>query len=142
MVHYDEARFVELSTDHLNVVDDQGRVRPAQLSNARRGLPGPEPGCGYAVRQESVSVPLDGPAAFGGWWVRIGYLSSGQSPVVVTAGTASFSTVVRPGVHALYFHAGDEFDSVVVSGLAEGVTLCTDDVTVGRPIPAETPETS
>ena len=61
--------------------------------------------------------------------MRIGYLSSGTSPVVVTAGDATVrATVVEPGVHALYFQGGDEFDSVEISGLADGVTLCTDDV--------------
>ena len=45
-------------------------------------------------------------------------------------------------MHALYFRAGDEFKTVVVSGLADDVTLCTDDVTVGRAEPAETSETT
>ena len=134
LVHYpDDVRFVDVSTDHLNVVDDTGRVVPAQISTVRRALPGPRAGCGYAVEQKARTLPLDGPVAFGGWWVRIGYLSSARSPVVVTAGSNSYSTVIEPGVHALYFHAGDEFDSVSISGLADGVRLCTDDVTVGHP---------
>jgi hypothetical protein len=141
LVHYrDDVRFVDVSTDHLNVVDDTGQVVPAQISNVRRALPGPRAGCGYGVERKARTLPLDGPVAFGGWWVRIGYLSSARSPVVVTAGSNSYSTVIEPGVHALYFHAGDEFDSVGISGLAEGVRLCTDDVTVGHPVPAETSE--
>jgi hypothetical protein len=143
LVHYsDRTDFVEVSTDHLNVVDDRGHVVPAQISGVRWGLSGPRLGCGYAIGPDDVTLPLDGPVAFGGWWVRIGYLSSGTSPVVVTAGANSYSTVIKPGVHALYFHAGDEFESVVVSGLSDGVTLCTDDVTVGHPAPAKTPETT
>jgi hypothetical protein len=81
-------------------------------------------------------VPLDGPVAYGGWWVRIGYLSSGDSPVSVTVGDATRSTTVRAGVHALYLAGGGRFDRVIIGGLAGGVTLCTDDVTVGRPVPA------
>jgi hypothetical protein len=137
LVHEHGADFVELSTDHLDVVDDDGHVVPAQIPPTRAGLPGPQPGCGYRVAGDTVTVPLNGPLTYGGWWVRIGYISSGTSPVVVSAGTSSYSTVIQPQVHALYFRAGaDKFDSVTISGLSDGVTLCTDDVTAGQPIPA------
>ncbi len=134
--------FVDVSTDHLNVVDSNGDVVPAQISFVRGALPGPSTDCGYSVKEDDVTVPLNDPVAFGGWWVRIGYLSSGRSPVVITAGASSYSTVVEPGVHAIYFRGGDQFDSVVISGLADGVRLCTDDVIVGHPAPAETSETT
>jgi hypothetical protein len=143
LVHEDRADFVDVATDHLDVVDATGHVVPAQLPPTRGALPGPQPGCGYLVAGEAVTVPLDGPLTYGGWWLRIGYLSSGTSPVVVTAGAASYSTVIQPQVHALYVKAGpDKFDSVTISGLADGVTLCTDDVTAGKPVPADTPEGS
>ena len=143
LVHYaDDVTFVDVSTDHLNVVDSNGDVVPAQISFVRGALPGPSTDCGYSVKEDDVTVPLNDPVAFGGWWVRIGYLSSGRSPVVITAGASSYSTVVEPGVHAIYFRGGDQFDSVVISGLADGVRLCTDDVIVGHPAPAETSETT
>ncbi len=142
LVHYsDDVDFVDVSTDHLNVVDGDGNVLPAQVTFVRGALPGPTD-CGYSVEQDAVTVPLNDAVAYGGWWVRIGYLSSGRSPVVVTAGASTYSTVVEPGVHALYFHGGDEFSSVVISGLADGVRLCTDDVIVGHPAPADNPETT
>jgi hypothetical protein len=87
------------------------------------------------VGTRDVSIPLHGEVAFGGVWVRIGYLSSGRSPVVVSAGDASYSAVIEPGVHALYVAAGDSFDSVEISHLAAGVTMCTDDIVVGKPEP-------
>ncbi len=41
LVHYaDDTEFVDVSTDHLNVVDDQGHVVPAQVAGVRRALPG------------------------------------------------------------------------------------------------------
>ncbi|MDX6375118.1 MAG: hypothetical protein QOD98_4106, partial [Nocardioidaceae bacterium] len=137
----ERTEFVVVATDHLNVVGPDGHVAPAQVPSTRRALPGPRRGCGYAVSDKDVTMPLDGPLAFGGWWVRIGYLSSGTSPVVVTAGPTAYSTVVQPGVHALFFLAGDEFDAVSISNLADGVRLCTDDVAVGKPIPVDSPET-
>ena len=129
-----------VATDQLNIVDSTGAVVPVVVTGVRHSLPGPQESCGYAVQREETSIPLDGPVAFGGWWVRIGYLSSGPSPVVVTAGDATYSTVLEPGVHALYFQGGTQFDRVEISGLSSGVTMCTDDVLVGRIRPVTEPQ--
>jgi hypothetical protein len=112
------------------------------ITPTRAGLPGPREGCGYVAGAEPVSIPLDGPVSFNGLWVRIGYLSSGRSPVVVTAGEASYSAVLEPGVHALYFESAPSFDSIQISTLSPGVTVCTDDVTVGLPRPLTEPKAS
>jgi hypothetical protein len=140
----DHVDYVDIATDHVDVVDSKGHIVPALVHGVRFGQPGPDQGCGWAVRSEPVSIPLNGPAAFGNWWVRIGYLSSGTSPVTVSAGDASYSTVVKPGVHAIYLRGGTAmFDHVELSGLADGVTLCTNDVQVGRIRPVTEPgETS
>ena len=126
----------DVATDHLSVIDDQGRIQPVAVTPVREGEDGPDGRCGWRVQQAPVTIPLDGPVAFDGWWVRIGYLSSGDSPVRVTAGSAVHDTTVRAGVHALYVAGGPRFDSVTIEGLVDGVTLCTDDVTVGRAVPA------
>ena len=92
---------------------------------------------GYRIGAVSKHIPLDGPVAYGGWWVRIGYYSDGFSPVTVTTGSVSRHTTVRAGLHALYLKGDDYFESVTVSGLSDGVTLCATDVAVGRPEPVE-----
>jgi hypothetical protein len=140
LAYGDRIDYLEIATDELNVVDSKGNVVPAVVTSVRNNVSGSAPGCGYGVQRQSVSIPLNGPVAFGGWWVRIGYLSSARSSVVVTAGTAKYSTVVEPGVHALYLSGGGQFDSVEISGLSDGVTLCTNDVTVGRLRPVTEPE--
>jgi hypothetical protein len=131
--------FVDVATDQVLIVGDSGRPAPLVVPPVRSGEPGPKKGCGYLVTTRPVTIKLDGPVAFGGWWVRIGYLSSGDSPVRVTSGDLSHDTTVRSGVHALYFQGDGAFDSVTIGGLAPGVSLCTDDVTVGHPEPAEFP---
>jgi hypothetical protein len=131
--------FVEVATDQVLMVGATGRPAPLVVPPVRRGEPGPDKGCGYLVTTTPVTIDLDGPVAFGGWWVRIGYLSSGDSSVRVTTGDLSHDTTVRSGVHALYFQGDGSFDSVTIGGLAPGVSLCTDDVTVGHPEPAEIP---
>jgi hypothetical protein len=131
------AGWTTVATDELNMIDDSGRVVSVGITSQRSGLPGSQPGCGYFVTGSGATIPLDGPLAFGGWWVRIGYLASGDSSVRVTAGGRSVATTVRSGVHALYFLGGEEFDSVTITGLSASVQLCTDDVTVGHPEPLE-----
>jgi len=134
--HYpDRIAFPDVATDHLNAVDHHGNVVPAIVPDNRRGRPGPRKSCGYRVDTRPVTVRLDGAVAFGGWWVRIGYIASGPSPVRVTTGDASYPATIEPGLHALYVRGGGTFDRVHISGLTEGVSLCTDDVTVGRPVP-------
>jgi hypothetical protein len=135
LVGYPHADWTEVATDELSMFDQRGHLREALVEGARKNEPGPDPGCGYTVRQAPVTIPLDGPLLGGGWWIRIGYLSSGPSPVKITAGGMSHATTVRPGLHALYVLAGLDFDSVTISALGTGVTLCTDDVTVGRIAP-------
>ena len=132
----DAADFTQLATDRIDMIDDDGIISPAVVPPVRKGAPGPRHPCGYLVDGSPVTIPLAGPVAFGGWWVRIGYLSSGDSPVTVTAGDATYQTTVRSGVHALYFEGGGIFKSVTIGGLVAPVTLCTDDVTVGRPEPS------
>ncbi|WP_028650671.1 hypothetical protein [Nocardioides halotolerans] len=135
LVGYPHADWTEVATDDLSMFDDRGQLREAVVEGVRANEPGPDPGCGYTVRQSPVAIPLDGPLLGGGWWVRIGYLSSGPSPVKITAGGMSHATTVQPGLHAMYVLAGLDFDSVTISALGSGVTLCTDDVTVGRIAP-------
>ena len=129
------AVFVRVATDHLSMVDQRGRVVPAVVPAVRRARPGPRPPCGYRVGSAPVQVPLNGAVAYGGWWVRIGYLASAAGPVRVTVGDASYSTMVSPGVHALYLRGGGRFDSIRIEGLSDNVAVCTNDVTVGRPVP-------
>jgi NADH:ubiquinone oxidoreductase subunit 6 (subunit J) len=134
-----EIDFRRVATDDLQVVDSTGTPVPAVVTTVRRNEPGRREGCGWSVARRSVSVPLDGPVAFGGWWVRVGYLASARGPMTVTAGDASYTTVVEPGVHALYLEGGGTFDAVTFSALPRGVRLCTDDIVVGRVRPVTEP---
>jgi hypothetical protein len=127
--------FVTTSTDQLHMVDGRGHIRPVAIAPTRTALPG-RGACGYEVRDDEVRIPLSGPLLYGGWWVRLGYVSTGDSPVTVRAGGKSHRTTIKSGLHSLYFKAGEEnFDSITISGLQGDATLCTDDITVGRPEP-------
>ena len=128
--------YTRVATDRLSMIDDQGRIVPVAVPPVRQARTGPDGKCGWKVQSGSLTIPLTGPVAYGGWWVRIGYLGSADSAVRVSAGSVTRDTTVRAGVHALYFEGGPQFRSITIGGLDPGVTLCTNDITVGRAIPS------
>jgi hypothetical protein len=133
---FPQARFVDVATDQLHTIASDGRVLPVQIPPVRTSVARPQSSCDYRVSTKGAEIPLTGAVAFGGWWVRIGYFASARSPVVVRAGGKEYHTMIEPGLHSLYFAAGPEvFDSVAITGIQDGATLCTDDVAVGRPEP-------
>jgi hypothetical protein len=134
-MHEDKTRYPSIVSDELFLFDDTGRLRPALITPMRRNVPHEDPGCGYRLEDTPVSIPLDGPVVGGGWWVRLGYLADGESPVTVTAGERVHEGTVRRGLHSLYFRADGRFDEIRLSGLENGVNLCTNDVMLGLPEP-------
>jgi hypothetical protein len=70
--------------------------------------------------------------------VKVGYIASADSAMTVSAGGLTQETSVTQGLHNLYFEAGSNgFDSIRLGGLVGEAILCTNDVTVGRPIAVE-----
>jgi hypothetical protein len=134
-VREENADWVSVSTDRLNAIDDAGRVLPVIIPPVRTAVAGPVAGCGYHLGSTPITIALNGPVTEDGLWLRIGYLSSGASPVRVTAGDRTVNTTIQPGLHALFVRAGSSFDSVRISGLSDPTFLCTDDVTAGVPQP-------
>ncbi|MBZ5736881.1 hypothetical protein [Nocardioides mangrovi] len=128
--------YTRVATDRLDMIDDEGQIVPVAIPPTREARKGPDGKCGWKVQEGSVTIPLNGPVAYGGWWVRIGYLGSADSPVRVVAGNVTRDTTVKAGVHALYFEGGPQFRSITIGGLGSGVTLCTNDITVGRAVPS------
>ena len=123
--------------------DPDGRVVAGGDPGGPAGRARPEEDCGYSITSEPTRIPLDGPLAFGGWWIRIGYLSTAATPGRVTAGDARPRHHLRAGLHAL-LRAGRR-PVRLGGGLRVGpACLCTDDVTVvGRDHDQVTePETS
>lgn len=129
------AHFPE-ATDQLNILDEDGAVQPADLDVAASSLPPPVDGCGWRVASAGRSIPLERPTNGFSWWLKIGYLASGDSAVRVTAGTSSVETEVFRGLGDLFVYVdGGVFDEVRLDGLDPGVTLCIDAVDVGTPVP-------
>lgn len=132
----DEVRFPDTSSS-LHVVDDDGRLRSAGIEPSLTSRPGTVPRCGWRVTEAGTSVPLAGRAAADTWWVRIGYLATGPSPATITAGSTTFDVSLRSGLNDLFLRIEDGFDAIRMDGLMPGVTLCVDEIEVGRVRPAD-----
>ena len=133
----DNASFPE-ATPNLAVVADDGTLREAEMEVVLNSDPGPREGCGWLARSIGVTVPLEATAIEFVWWLRIGYLSSDDSPVTVTAGESSvrLHRAGRGSVRSGCASTGT-FDSVQISGLDEGVSMCVDTIEVGTPEPGD-----
>lgn len=124
------------ATDRLLVLDSAGHLRRARIETGVRSRPGPDRECGWRVSSPLArTIPLSGRAFAWDWWVRIGYLSSGASPVTVSVPGAELDTQIRRGLNSLYVRLTGPFDHVTLGGLADGVTLCVDTVEVGNAVP-------
>jgi hypothetical protein len=121
-------------TDHVLYLAPDGHLRQLALTPGQEAVIPERPSrCTYRVGQGVRRIPLQGPALFGGWWVRIGYIATADSSITVSAGGRTQETSVSRGLHTLYFQAGDRpFHRIRLAGLIGGATLCTDDVTVGH----------
>ncbi|HET8603267.1 MAG TPA: hypothetical protein VFM09_05005 [Marmoricola sp.] len=133
-------RYVTVATDRVRIPDAHGHLRPADVTPARHGVVGGRPACGAEVGQGIRTIPLDRGVAPGRWWLKVGYIATGDSAITVEAGGRTRRTSVRPGLHTLYVATGAEaFSSIRLGGLVGDVRLCTHAVTVGQPVPREAP---
>jgi hypothetical protein len=123
------------ATPSLVVVADDGTLRKADMGVVLTSEPGPREGCGWLDQGVGVTVPLEATAIDIPWWLRIGYLAGSDTPVTVTAGDSSVDTKVQGGLGELWVRVTGTFDSVRISGLDDGVSMCVDKIEVGTPEP-------
>ncbi|MXG88537.1 hypothetical protein [Nocardioides flavescens] len=127
----DNARFPEAS-NRLTVLDGDGVPRAASVQAVAQSSRGPDDGCGWRIDGgASVRVPLDTTTFDYDWWMRIGYLASGDGPLTVVAGDDDVDARVVAGLGTLFVHVTGEVGAVTFTGLAPGTTLCVDQVQVG-----------
>ncbi len=133
-LHVTGLEFPEVSDD-LRVLTATGSPVPARIDPATTTVPGAVEGCGWAIGPSGLTLPLRQATIDYDWWLRIGYLSSQRSTVVISAGDVSRTTVVNPGLGDVFVHVSGAFDAVRLAGLVKGTTLCVDVVEVGIPTP-------
>ncbi|MDN4173100.1 hypothetical protein QWY28_09120 [Nocardioides sp. SOB77] len=130
------ATFPEAS-ESLHVLDESGAVHVAAVEGGIEAPAGPVAGCGYQVRDDGVTVELDGRTVGLEWWIRMEYIASADSSIRVEAGESTVDTEVLAGLGTLFVHVEGEVDSVALSGLEPGVTVCVDELEIGTPVPED-----
>jgi hypothetical protein len=126
------------TSDDLAAVSPDGRLRHAEIEARAEAEPGPVPGCGYRVGGHGTTIPLDGRLTPWVWWLRIGYLASGPSPVTVVTGQRVTQAEVQGGANTLFVRVDDAgFDDVRLEGLDPGVVVCVDAVEAGDVVAGE-----
>jgi hypothetical protein len=121
-------------TDDLHILDQDGHVRAAYVDGVRN-QPGPTPSCGWLASDTlGVAVPLGVPVFNFNWTLRLGYLASEDTRAMITAGRQSVRVQLQKGLHAVYVSLSGPVAYVSIDGLAQGASVCTDDVRVGTPV--------
>jgi hypothetical protein len=121
-------------SDRLLAIDNLGYLRQAVVVPQMRGDRKPDPKCQRLIGPGTSTTIRLGGGLFdpSRWWLRIGYIASRESPIVVRVDDRVVPTQVQPGLHAIFVHGNGLPREVELSGLATGVALCLgDDVTVG-----------
>ncbi|WP_374238192.1 hypothetical protein [Actinoplanes sp. DH11] len=115
--------------------DDNGRIRPATVQGMDI-VPGRVANCGHRVAAgRALRIPLEAPANDWPWWVHVGYLSSGDSPVTFRLGEATYTFEARSGLNQIYFKLQGQGDAVELRLSDPKVTFCTQKITVGTLTP-------
>jgi len=119
----------------LATVADDGRLHQVEITGGTSSAPGPSSECGWRVGEDGRTIPLTSQTLDWTWWIKIGYLSSADSPVVIEAGDSAVEAEVMTGLNDLYVKITGRFDSVRIDGLDPGVVMCVDTIEVGDPAP-------
>ncbi|XVX21868.1 hypothetical protein ACQP1U_08450 [Actinomycetota bacterium] len=98
-------------------------------------VPGPDPGCGWALGRKAQRIQLQGQVYQGVHLVRIGYLSGAKTRLRVTAGKQTAWVPVTKGLGAAYLVAEGPIDHITVAPDKKPAPVCTKDIRVGRPLP-------
>ena len=127
--------FPQYSVDSLYVADNDGKIVPAVLPQARVIQPGPDE-CGYKIKTAVTRIPFDAPVVGEGWWVRMDYLAERAVTANVYVGNRHHRMDLPAGLHAVFFQTDGEFDAFTIS-TTEDSPLCVSNAVLGLPTPVE-----
>jgi hypothetical protein len=117
----------------LYALDGNGQPhRIERLDNPVAAAAGPVPDCGYAVTQETTTIPLT--AVVGGKRiVRLAYYTADGGPGLVAAGDTFIRVDFERGLHVLYVPVSGYFGGILVSRATPVGAVCVAEALVGEP---------
>lgn len=122
----------------LKILDDNGRLRPAEIRDAPRAEPGPVEDCGYLVQGSIQRIEVS-PVVPGSWWTRVDYLASDDGVLEINAGPTTRRVPVKRGLHQMIFLTEGNFSSVRLRAEDPDLSVCVDNVHVGPVMAKEDP---
>lgn len=127
------------STTDLRLISEAGTLVDAVVEGPT-ALPGPVPGCGWRLSGGGGSIALSADIVYFDHTVRIGYLAGADTPARIRLGNeAAVEVTLTKGVNVVFVRLTGGGPTLTISGLAPGVTVCTDDVAIGQVVAAATP---
>jgi hypothetical protein len=123
--------YPDQSVDALYVLDDVGRLTPAQIPPTRTMVGGT--GCGYVLHRAPTRIPLNGPVIGGGWWIRMAYGAPRAFKARIGLDDRTFTMLLPEGAHTAYFKADGPFSSVDIENDLDGRGTCVTSLALGAP---------
>ena len=118
-------------TSDLKVLGNTGELEAAHVEGPSSSLVG-SAACRFKVSSSPVSIPLTGAVVDYEHTLEIKYLASIDSTIAISIGQGvPVDTHVAAGLGKLFVRLSGGGDTVSLSGLVPGATLCVDQVTVG-----------
>ena len=120
----------------LQVIDDLGVPRRAEVVPGVASRPGPVDGCGFLVKGGSRTIPLEATDEAdpleSSWWIAIDYLASEDGEVTARFGGTEVRVPVMQGLHQYLTRGEGAIDEVVLDTGPSALGLCVDKVIVGK----------
>jgi hypothetical protein len=114
--------------------DGSGRLDIASVSGVR-AAPGAEPGCGWLLGPEPREVRLASTAPDPVAVVRMGYIADHATTLTVRAGATTVRVPVAEGLGTAFLAVEGPVDALSVDATGDTTRVCTDDISVGAPVP-------
>lgn len=117
--------------------DDAGNLVAATVKGIE-SFPGPDGDCGWAVREEPVTIPIDGNLFPWEYTLRLRYLAANNATVPVRLGEGETRDIsVSEGPHEVLVRLDGNGSSVTVGPYGGPEGICIAQVAVGDLVPAE-----
>ncbi|MEE2034316.1 hypothetical protein [Rhodococcus chondri] len=122
----------------LRVLDEQGRLVPAELLPLRTLLPGDTPDCGHLlVAGATVAVPLEQPAGDWEWTVQLNYRAGGDGVLDIGfPGNPRVRVPVGAGLGSVYVRVSGGGEALQVASSTPGPSVCLGGGPMGVVVPS------
>lgn len=121
------------------VPDESGHLRTV-LVVGPSARPGPVAGCGWQLGA-GADIPLTAKATDAVVLIRVGYLATAETVLVLRAGDTTVRLPIKAGLGSSFAAVPGPITSLHVTGVGDNVRVCSDDIMAGAPVavPGTTP---